>query len=98
VRIGKLAVTVRALVLSNPALYVQLYLQPQLVLKPENMRSVILHDLHFARSFGHRFGAGAARFGSAFRTRVPRPSGSELLTPRRLRVPLQKLLLLATRL
>jgi hypothetical protein len=57
-----------------------------------------LHDLLFARSLGHRFGAGAAPFGSAFRTRVPRPSGFGLLPPRRLRVPFQKLLLLATRL
>ena len=57
-----------------------------------------LHNLLFARSLGHRFGAGAAPFGSAFRTRVPRPSGFGLLPPRRLRVPFQKLLLLATRL
>jgi hypothetical protein len=57
-----------------------------------------LHNLLFARSLGHRFGAGAAPFGSAFRTRVPRPSGFGLLPPRRLRVPFQKLPLLATRL
>ena len=50
--------------------------------------------LLFARSLGHRFGAGAAPFGSAFRTRVPRPPGFGLLPPRRLRVPFQKLLLL----
>jgi len=31
-----------------------------------------LYELLFARSLGHRFGAGAAPFGSAFRTRVPR--------------------------
>jgi hypothetical protein len=60
--------------------------------------SVGLYDLLFARSLGHRFGAGAAPFGSAFRTRVPRPSGVGLFPPRRLRVPFQKLLLLATRL
>jgi len=38
-----------------------------------------LHDLLFARSLGHRFGAGAAPIGSALRTRVPRPSGVGLL-------------------
>src|SRR5665213_216938 len=59
--------------------------------------SVYLHTLLFARSLGHRFGAGAAPFGSAFRTRVPRPAGIGLLPPRKLRVPFQKLLLLATR-
>src|ERR1019366_6027888 len=53
--------------------------------------------LLFARSLGHRAGAVAAPFGSAFRTRVPRPPGFGLLPPRRLRVPFQKLLLLATR-
>src|ERR1035437_10560812 len=57
----------------------------------------VLHILLFARLLGHRFGAGAAPFGSAFRTRVPRPTGFGLLPPRRLRVPFQKLLLLATR-
>jgi hypothetical protein len=31
----------------------------------------------FTRSLGHRYGAGAAPFGPAFRTRVPRPSGSD---------------------
>src|ERR1017187_7468445 len=50
-----------------------------------------------ARLLGHRAGAGAAPGGSAFRTRVPRPSGVGLLPPRRLRVPFQKFLLLATR-
>jgi hypothetical protein len=55
------------------------------------------HILLFARSFGQRFGVKAAPFGSAFRTRVPRPSGFGLLPPRKLRVPFQKLLLLATR-
>jgi len=58
---------------------------------------VSLHDLLFARSHGHRAGAGAAPCGSAFRTRVPRPTGFGLLPPRRLRVPFQKLLHLATR-
>ena len=57
----------------------------------------VLHILLFARSLGHRFGAGAAPCGSAFRTRVPRPPGFGLLPPRRLRVPFQKLPLLATR-
>jgi hypothetical protein len=56
-----------------------------------------LRYLLFRRSLGHRFGAGAAPFGSAFRTRVPRPPGFGLLPPRRLRVSFQKLLLLATR-
>ena len=42
------------------------------------------------RSLGHRFGAGAAPCGSAFRTRVPRPTGFGLLPPRRLRVPTPK--------
>src|SRR5476651_74971 len=56
-----------------------------------------LHILLFASSLGHRFGAGAAPFGSAFRTRVPRPPRFGLLPPRKLRVPFQKLLLLATR-
>jgi len=51
----------------------------------------------FARSLGHRFGVNAAPCGSSFRTRAPRPSGSGLLPSRRLRVPFQKLLLLATR-
>jgi hypothetical protein len=41
--------------------------------------------LLFAHSLGHRFGAGAAPFGSAFRTRVPRPPGVGLLPPRKLR-------------
>jgi len=38
-----------------------------------------MDDLLFVRPLGHRFGAGAAPFGSAFRTRVPRPSGFGLL-------------------
>jgi hypothetical protein len=52
----------------------------------------------FARPLGHRFGVKAVPCGSAFRTRVPRPSGFGLLPPRKLRVPFQKLLPLATRL
>jgi len=56
-----------------------------------------LQNLLFTQSLGHRFGAGAAPFGSSFRTRVPRPLGVGLLPPRRPRVPFQKLLLLAMR-
>jgi hypothetical protein len=48
-------------------------------------RVLVSRSLLF-RSLGHRFGAGAAPFGSAVRTRVPRPPGFGLLPPRRLRV------------
>jgi hypothetical protein len=48
----------------------------------------------FLQQFEVEFSAGAAPFGSAFRTRVPRPSGFGLLPARRLRRPFQELLIL----